>query len=73
MLTTGREMCIMSIYVNPTLMGMRVKFWRFLSHNLRYLVSDNVGIVFLSLIVLCGNELYVVRIDNRFLQSCSEI
>ena len=26
MLTTGREVCIMNIYVILTLMGMRVKF-----------------------------------------------
>ena len=44
---------------------MRVEFYASL--------SDNVGIVKISLVVLCGNELNVVRIDHRLLKGGSEI
>ena len=37
------------------------------------LKSDNVGVILNSFVMLCGNELNVVRIDNCLFKSCSEV
>ena len=72
-LTTERDVCIMIISDALGLVHMRVELCRFVAHFDTLCTLDNVSIVFLSLIVFCGNKLNVVSIYDSFLKRSSEV